>query len=224
MDTVDLYELSELDFNELENKITENPNLITTKDVHHRLLLHWCALKGRERAVEYLLSRNCPVDSVDETNNTPLILASLKGSLQVVEILIKAGANVNKKNDQGHSSLQYACSKGWSDVVKCLLEQNADVNVKDERGDTPLHRLASMGRTEILRLYLTNAVKPILDCPNREGNTPLHYACEDDESACALLLIEHGASPLVLNKEEKTPLDLCKPALRRVIKEKCGIE
>lgn len=108
--------------------------------------------------------------------------------------------------------------------MQYLLERNADVNVKDVRGDTPLHRLASMGRTEILKLYLSNSVKAILDCPNREGNTPLHYACEDDESSCALLLIEHGASPLVLNKEEKTPVDLCKPALRRVIKEKCGLE
>lgn len=70
------------------------------------------------------------------------------------------------------------------------------MNVKDSRGDTPLHRLASMGRTEILKLYLTNTVKPILDCPNHEGDTPLHYACEDNKSSCAFLLIEHGTNGL----------------------------
>lgn len=274
MDTIDLLKIAESDFNEFENSIADNPTLITMKDSNDRHLIHWldfyvivvlrfwlyknmnekcfrCALKGRERSVEHLLSfSSCPIDSIDDTHNTPLILATLKGNLKIVESLIKAGANVNAKNQQGHSSLQvigseflssdtlltkwkyfsinvvqYACSKGWTDIVQHLLQINADVNVKDIRGDTPLHRLASMGRVEILKIYLTNAtVKPILDCPNREGNTPLHYACEDDESSCALLLIEHGASPLVLNKEEKTPLDLCKPVLRRVIKEKCGIE
>lgn len=66
-----------------------------------------CALKGRERSVEHLLSfSNCPVDSIDDTHNTPLILATLKGNLQIVELLIKAGANINAKNLQGHSSLQ----------------------------------------------------------------------------------------------------------------------
>lgn len=66
-----------------------------------------CALKGRERSVEHLLSfSNCPIDSVDDTLNTPLILATLKGNLKIVELLVKAGANINSKNSQGHSPLQ----------------------------------------------------------------------------------------------------------------------
>lgn len=66
-----------------------------------------CALKGRERSVEHLLSfSNCPIDSVDDSLNTPLILATLKGNLKIVELLVKAGANINSKNSQGHSPLQ----------------------------------------------------------------------------------------------------------------------
>lgn len=39
-----------------------------------------------------------------------------------------------------------------------------------------------------------------------------------------MLLIEKGAKIDVQNKEEKTPLDLCKPTLRRQIKTKLGIQ
>lgn len=41
MDPIDLLKIAELDFNEFENMIVENPNLITTKDVNDRLLIHW---------------------------------------------------------------------------------------------------------------------------------------------------------------------------------------
>lgn len=41
MDTIDLLKIAELDFNEFENMIAENPNLITTKDANDRLLIHW---------------------------------------------------------------------------------------------------------------------------------------------------------------------------------------
>lgn len=66
-----------------------------------------CAVKGRERAVEHLLSfSNCAIDSIDDNHYTPLILASLNGRLKVVELLIKNGAKIDSKNLQGHSSLQ----------------------------------------------------------------------------------------------------------------------
>lgn len=64
-------------------------------------------MKGRERSIEHLLSfSNCAIDSIDDTHNTPLILATLKGNLHIVELLVKNGANINTKNLQGHSSLQ----------------------------------------------------------------------------------------------------------------------
>lgn len=41
MDPIDLLKIAELDFNEFENMIAENANLITTKDANDRLLIHW---------------------------------------------------------------------------------------------------------------------------------------------------------------------------------------
>lgn len=81
-----------------------------------RILLHWASLSGNVRLVALLLDHKSPIDVIDDTATTPLILAASAGKYNIVEVLIKCKANVNHKNDSGHSALQYACSKGWDEV------------------------------------------------------------------------------------------------------------
>lgn len=67
--------------------------------------------------VEELLKRTPEqLEATDDTNATPLVLATLGGHLSTVRMLVARGANVNHKNWQGHSALQYACSKGHFEV------------------------------------------------------------------------------------------------------------
>lgn len=101
--------------------------------------------------------------------------------------------------------------------------EGIDPNARDQIGDTPLHRVASMEHHECLRILLTHpkTIRIIsIDAQNNLGNTALHLACECDDLTGALMLIEHGASTDVLNKEKSTPLDVCKPTLRRKITER----
>ncbi|XP_063705698.1 26S proteasome non-ATPase regulatory subunit 10-like [Culicoides brevitarsis] len=222
---IDLYALSQQDYYVLEEAVKENPKILTHKDSNDRLLHHWAALGGRDRLLEHLYSlSNAPdIDVEDDTKATPLILATLKGSLPCVKFLVSKGANVNAKNWQGHSPFQYACSKGHKDIVEFLLTAGADPNVRDDRNDVPLHRLASLGRTEIMKLLFDWKGKLDVNVQNKEGSTPLHLACEDEQIQCAMMLLEKGANVEIQNKEKKTPLDLCKPGLRRQIKTKLGI-
>lgn len=137
-------------------------------------MLHWAALGGRDKLIELIFSQSNPpnVDALDDTNASPLILASLKGSLSCVKLLISKGADINMKNWQGHSAFQYACSKGHKDIVEYLLKNGADPNIRDNRNDTALHRLASQGRIELLKMILeipNIEVNP----QNKEGNTPM---------------------------------------------------
>jgi 26S proteasome non-ATPase regulatory subunit 10 len=57
---------------------------------------------------------NFEVDIVDDTNATPLVLATLGGHLETVKMLLAKGANINHKNWQGHSAFQVS-------IVKFLL-------------------------------------------------------------------------------------------------------
>ena len=92
-----------------------------------------------------------------------------------------------------------------------LLENNADVNPQDKLGATPLHRAASQGHTDVVRILCENP-KIRIDIKDNEGNTPLHLACEDQNDSLAIFLTKSGANIKIQNKEEKTPLDLCKSA------------
>lgn len=220
METNAMLKLIELEDAALEDKLEASPELLNQRDTNERTILHWACLNGRQQLVEYLLSRPIEIDATDDVNATPLILAVLKGNLNVVQLLLQKNANINHQNAQGHSPLQYACSKGWSDVVATLLKHGADVNIRDKRGDTCLHRLASLGRVELIKVLLNKIPKPNLDAQNAEGNTALHIACEDDEVSSALLLLDHGASVDIENRDKKSPFDLAKPGLRRQINEK----
>uniref|UniRef100_A0A336MC35 CSON014921 protein n=1 Tax=Culicoides sonorensis TaxID=179676 RepID=A0A336MC35_CULSO len=225
-DKIDLYALSQQDYYVLEEMVKENPKILTFKDDSDRLIHHWAALGGRDRLLEHLyaLPTAPSIDIEDDTKATPLILATLKGSLSCVKFLVEKGANINAKNWQGHSPFQYACSKGYKDIVEYFLSKGADPNIRDNRNDVPLHRLASMGKSDIMKMLFDSKAKIEVDVQNKEGCTPLHLACEDGEVQCAMMLLEKGASIEIQNKEEKTPLDLCKPPLRRQIKTKLGIK
>ena len=217
----EMLKIVEQDFDTFSDTISSEPGILSTKDENERTLLHWLSLGGKEQKVKLLLTKPVViVDAEDDVGATPLILATLKGNLNIVKMLSDKGAELNRQNREGHSSLQYACSKGWKDIVAYLLSKNVDVNIRDKRGDTPLHRLASLGYTEIMTNLLQHSPKPNLDLQNSEGCTPLHIACQDEQTSCALLLVANKAIIDIVNKDEKTAMDYCKPSLKRSIIEK----
>lgn len=215
------------DFNVAESRILEDTVLVTQKDANQRLILHWAAVMGKERHVEFLLQfKDCPVDDPDDTNATPLILATLKGSLPIAKMLLERGANVNHRNTNGHTPVKYAGSKNHKDLLVHLLDVGGDPNARDHIGDTPLHRIASMEHHDCLRILLTHPKSSkiiAINAQNNQGNTALHLACENDDATSALLLSEHGAAIDIENKAKETPLDLCKAPLRRKLQEKFNI-
>lgn len=219
-----ILEVASVDFHEAENLLLEDPRLYTLKDDNNRLVLHWAAVMGRERLVQLLLNhKDCELDVEDDSGATPLLLATLKGSYPVCLQLLDRGANVNHRNKNGHSSTKYAGSKNHQRILQLLLERGGDVNARDNIGETPLHRVASMENAECLRLILDHATMPIqIDLQNSEGNTALHLSCEATDATCALMLIDRGASTDILNKAKLSPLDVCKPNLRKVLLEKLG--
>lgn len=219
----DLMQIASEDFVESESKILEDTSLVTQKDANHRSILHWAAIMGKERLVELLLKfKESPLDEPDDTGATPLILATLKGSMPICRMLIERGANVNQRNSNGHTPVKYASSKNHKELLSYLLDCGGDPNARDHIGDTPLHRAASMEHHECLRILLTHPKSSpiiLINAQNNLGNTPLHLACECDDTTSALMLIDHNASTEILNKEKASPLDVCKPPLRRKLME-----
>ncbi|XP_035433063.2 26S proteasome non-ATPase regulatory subunit 10 [Spodoptera frugiperda] len=204
------------DFNQVKVKVDEDHGLINAPDSNQRLLIHWAALGGNQNLVDFLLDLGSPVDPLDDTNSTPLILASSAGRVEVVKLLLSKKADVNKKTSRGQSSLHYACSKGHVEVSKLLLNFDANVNDVDVLSATPLHRAAAQGRNNIVELLLASPQIKVDMCDST-GSTPLHIACEEDREAVACMLVKAGADLEIANKDKKTPLDLCSAKLRNVL-------
>lgn len=80
------------------------------------MLIHWAVLSGNLKLVTYLIELGSPVNPLDDTDTTPLILASSAGHPEIVKLILEKDNDVNHKSINGHSSLQYAASKGWTEV------------------------------------------------------------------------------------------------------------
>ncbi|KAK0168039.1 hypothetical protein PV327_001879 [Microctonus hyperodae] len=197
--------------------VNENEKLKTQTDSNGRMLIHWAALGGHNDIVQHLLSLGVPVDPLDDTNMTPLILAASAGRDKVVDTLLNEGADVNAQTSEGHSALQYAASKNWQGICEKLIEKHADINIVDKRGASPLHRASSKGNTDIVKLLLEQSGLNI-DHRDIYGNSALHLACEEDRQQEARMLVTNNASLSLTNKERKTPLDLATPSLVRQLK------
>jgi len=201
----------------VKEMVMSKPVCIKTKDDSGRLPLHWAVSKGHTELSAWLLDQTKEADVPDESGWTPLIIAASAGHQELAALLLDNGADINRTTDQGRTALLYAASKGRSELVSLLINKGADVNKADQLGATPLHRAAGPGHSDVVRLLLA-ADNTIVDCQDRYGNTALHTACEEERTEVAKLLISHGASREIQNREEKSPLEMCSPQFARGLK------
>jgi ankyrin repeat protein len=99
--------------------------------------IHLAAEQGFEKVVEVLLAAGVKVDSLNESEWTPLIVAAEMNQPRVAKVLLEHGANIKKLTAHG-MPLHIAARDGSKELIELLLEHGADVNAKDEMGRTPL--------------------------------------------------------------------------------------
>ncbi|KAI9137263.1 ankyrin repeat-containing domain protein, partial [Paraphysoderma sedebokerense] len=98
-----------------------------------------------------------------------------------------------------------ACSDNDLERIKELLtgsdlEPKVDVNCKDEYGYTPLHAAASYGHEEVVKYLIQMGAN--VNIRDEDGDTPLHVT---ESLSTLMILLNHGADPLVRNYVGKTP-------------------
>lgn len=84
---------------------------------------------AREGDVDRLASAfdaGVPVDLVDASGNSYLMLAAYHGHDRAVLLLIDRGANVDRLNEMGQSPLAGALFKGYDHVVRVLVAAGAN--------------------------------------------------------------------------------------------------
>ncbi|XP_064277716.1 ankyrin repeat domain-containing protein 16 isoform X2 [Passer domesticus] len=100
----------------------------------------------------------------------------------------------------GDSLLHHAARLGHRDVLEFLvLEIGMDMEVTNGDYKRPLHEAASMGHQECVSFLLERGAS--VDCLKKADWTPLMMACTRKNLGVIKTLVEHGANPLLRNKD-----------------------
>lgn len=112
--------------------------------------LHIAAKNGHTEMLKVLLEKYSP--SLNDFDETPLMIGALYGHSEVVELFIANGANINQRNNFGETALMMASHEGHKDVVKVLLEKGGKVNLRTNSGETAFSLASQKGHIEVMDL------------------------------------------------------------------------
>jgi ankyrin repeat protein len=132
--------------------------------------------------------------------------------------LLDNGANPNLRDHQntwhygyGSTPLHWAADCRHAQASRILLENGADPNLyTDDMNATPLHFACSVFRgthkssPDVVSLLIASGGD--VAARDKDGETPLHYACWNGRLDIVHLLINNGADPLSRDRLSMTPL------------------
>ncbi|KAM7380197.1 hypothetical protein PAMP_003510 [Pampus punctatissimus] len=161
------------------------------KDAKDRTPLHAAAFSGHVDCVQLLLSHDAPVDAVDQSGRTALMMAAEKGRVEALEVLLtSASANLSLIDKDGNTALHLACSNGKEDCVLLILEKLPDsalINATNAALQTPLHLAARSGLKQAVQELLSRGAN--VQTVDENGLTPALACAPSREVADCLALI-----------------------------------
>ncbi|KMK60901.1 ankyrin repeat protein [Aspergillus fumigatus Z5] len=123
----------------------------------------------------------------------------------VLQFLLDRGANPDLADYHGETPLHWAVKGGDYRMVDLLLQKNVESDLPDSRSRTPLSRAAERGYDRVVEVLLTKG-KADADYKDARGRTPLSWAAENWHLETATILVNHGASVDIHDREGQLPL------------------
>ncbi|KAK3091697.1 hypothetical protein FSP39_021951 [Pinctada imbricata] len=156
---------------------------------YHISPLHVSAKYNASDVCRLLINSGANVISRDCKKKTPLHYAARRGHTDIATMLLQLGkCDVNVRDEDQLTSLHDAIMHKHSNIVPLLLKSGADIFTEDVNGTTAFHFAASEGMVDTMNLLLRHASNTdyiakitMTECQDKEGNTPLHCAVQNNK-------------------------------------------
>lgn len=192
---------------------------LKSTDQNGKQFIHWSAYYGRTEITKTLIDKGVPVDVFDNKGHTPLYLASEYGHLETVKLLIERGAAINRTIKSGSTPLIVATNFNHKDVIFYLVEKGADPGIgESETGAEAIILAVTSHDPEIVELFLKKGANP-----NVRGNqdlSPLSLSALHEDLTVFDMLIDYGAEPAMILRDNYTALSYATEIHRKKVVEK----
>ncbi|KAI6218015.1 hypothetical protein M3Y99_01735400 [Aphelenchoides fujianensis] len=181
---------------EVVRLLIERGTQLDQVDFDKHTVVHWAVVCGQLESLEELLKASAPITTPDIHGAHPLHYAVTLDDMSperveaILSALLKVTKNVNCRDGDDRTPLLWAASCGNTSAVQRLMEAGANKYAVDRDHLNALHCAANHGYDETVRLLLKRCSRKLADGKDKNGDTPLFYACRYGHYECARLLLE----------------------------------
>jgi ankyrin repeat protein len=187
-----------------------NPN---ARNVSGATALWLAAEASQAGTAALLLSHGADPNILGRSALSPLMAASFAGNAALAGMLLDHHADPQLRDSTGKPAIVYAAAVGTPDIVQLLLDAGVDPAARYEHDLTALMWAAGYadtgsdtGAQRAVALLLQRGAR--VDDADDRGRTALMIAAGRGHAAIVRLLLAHGASPKLLDKNGKSAADL----------------
>lgn len=180
---------------------------INAKDSLGRTVLHAVTSEQNNEMVDFLLTHQANPNIQDNDGCTALHIASTDKNEKIISTLLSHQANPNIKNNSGLTALHRAALESADKCIELLLKGGANPNIQDNDRCTALHYTCFEPEEDdeytiddccrCVQLLIEHNCH--LSTKDKDGDTPLLLALQENSRNTAKLLYEAGADTNIKN-------------------------
>lgn len=162
-------------------------------------ILHYCCKKYLYQAVLWLLEQGVDVEIENEQKETPIFSAVYTKNSAILQLLLEYKANFDHLNIYNRTALQDSVVGANNKVIGFLFDNTKNLSNCDIHGNNLIFDAVASGDTDLIK-KVASTKKVNLNQINEDGDTVLHKEKVLANKDLALLLINLGVNPTILDK------------------------
>ena len=167
------------------------------------------AARGDADRLKQLIAAGAPLDPVDGSKQTPLLLAVQNNHLAAAVLLIEAGSNINAQAANMDSPWLLAGARGRTDMLRHMIPKGPDLSLRNRFGGNALIPACERAHVETVQLLLTTRID-VNHVNNLGWTCLLEIVILGDGGPrhveVTKLVLAAGADPNIADKDGVSPL------------------